>query len=402
MKNWRTPVLSLILSVGILALVTYAMESPQQPTLKVNNQEIKYASNAPIIEKGVTFVPLRTTFQALNVNLTDVENETIHADVNSKKITLNSKTKVINEVTYVPIRIIGEAAGYEIRWDQASRTVLLFSNTTQEGARGFMWEVKNNGTTVYLVGSVHVTDDNFYPLHSKYEKAFAEADYLGLEIDFTKAPDEEQQKRVVDMMMYKDGTTLKDHVSKETYAKVKDFLMKNGLKPNAYDTLKPWKVDGNILNMALKVDYNMEEGIDLYFLQKALERKIPVIGLETPESQMGVFAGFSKELQEKNLNTTLDNYNSDVINDPTDELIAMWKKGDDQSLLKTANDMASDPEFQKAMQTDRNISMADKIEGYLNSNKEEEYFVVVGALHYPGEYGVIKLLQDKGYTVVRK
>lgn len=182
--------LSLILSVGMLALGACTIDSPQKPVLKVNNQEIEYATNAPII--------------------------------------------------------------------------------AQEGARGFMWEVKNNGTTVYLVGSVHVTDDNFYPLHSKYEKAFAEADYLSVEVDVTKAPDEEQQKMVVDMMTYKDGTTLKEHVSKDTYAKVEDFLMKNGLRPNAYDTFKPWKVDNTILNMAIKAGNNIEEGVDLYFLQKAL------------------------------------------------------------------------------------------------------------------------------------
>lgn len=271
----------------------------------------------------------------------------------------------------------------------------------EDGARGFMWEVKNNGTTVYLVGSVHVTDDNFYPLHSKYEKAFAEADYLGLEIYSTKATDEEQQKMDIDMM-YKDGTTLKEHVSKETYAKVEDFLMKNGLEPNAYDAFKPWNVDVTIFSMVIRAGYNTEEGIDMYFLQKAHERKIPVIGLETPESQMGVFTGLSKELQEKNLNTTLDNYNSGFIIDYTDGLIDMWKKGDEQALLKMTNSEYSDPEYGKAMLTDRNIGMADKIEGYLNSNKEEEYFVVVGAGHYLGVYGIIKLLQDKGFTIVRK
>ncbi|OMD41712.1 TraB/GumN family protein [Paenibacillus odorifer] len=298
-----------------------------------------------------------------------------------------------------PQQAASKANNQEIEYASNSPTM---KGVTIDGARGFMWEVKNNGTTVYLVGSIHLTDDNFYPLHSKYEKVFAEADYLGLEIDFTKAPDEEQQKRIVDMMMYKDGTTLKDHVSKETYAKVKEFLMKNGLEANAYDAFKPWQVEGNISVMSLKADYNLEEGIDLYFLQKALERKIPVIGLETQESQMGALAGFSKERQEKSLNTTLDDYNSGVINDPTDELIEMWKKGDEQTLLKITNSLYSDPEYGKAMLTDRNIGMAEKIEGYLNTNKEDEYFIVVGALHYLGEYGIIELLQDKGFTVFRK
>jgi len=64
--------------------------------------------------------------------------------------------------------------------------------------------------------------------------------------------------------------------------------------------------------------------------------------------------------------------------------------------------MVTDQEFHKAMHTDRNIAMVDKFEGYLNSNKEEIYFIVVGTLHYPGEHGIVKLLQDKGYTVVRK
>lgn len=80
----------------------------------------------------------------------------------------------------------------------------------------------------------------------------------------------------------------------------------------------------------------------------------------------------------------------------------MWKKGDEQTLLKITNSLYSDPEYGKVMLTDRNIGMAEKIEGYLNSNKEEEYFIVVGALHYLGEYGIIELLEDKGFTVVRK
>ncbi|WP_374705836.1 TraB/GumN family protein [Paenibacillus sp. J45TS6] len=346
-------------------------------------------------------MPLRTTLEALNVKLSHVQNGTIQAVVDGKQITLKSKTKLINGVTYVPIRTVGEAAGYEVHWDRNSRTVLLVSKTSGEAARGFMWEVENNGNTVYLVGSMHVADDSFYPLRSEYEEAFAEADYLGVEIDISKAVDEEQQKLITNMGMYQDGTTLKDHVSKETYAKLEEILKQNGMEKNALDAYKPWVVETTISTLkTMTAGYEAAAGIDLYFIQKAMERKIPVLELESYESQLGMFDDFSKELQERNLKTALDDF--DTLDDSVDQMADMWKSGNDEMLLEFTNSMAVEPEFYKAMLVDRNIGMADKIDGYLKSDKKEEYFIVVGAGHYLGEHGVIKLLQDKGYTVVRK
>ncbi|MBB3130313.1 hypothetical protein FHS19_005018 [Paenibacillus rhizosphaerae] len=401
MKSWKQTLLSLMISAGMLAAAAPAMAAPQQPELKVNNKTIDFASSAPIVDQGTTLVPLRTTLEALNVKLTDVENGTIHAVAGDQKITVSSKTKQVNGVTYVPVRTIGEAAGYTVYWDPATRTVFLLSKATKEAGRGFMWEVKSNGNTVYLVGSMHIADDSFYPLRSEFEQAFAEADYLGVEIDLSKAADEEQQNMIMKLGMYQDGTTLKDHVSKETYAKVRDILEQNGMKPDALDAFKPWVVETTISSLkSVMAGYEATEGIDLYFIQKALDRKIPIVELESYESQLSMFDQFSKELQEKNLNAALDNF--DVLDDSVDQMADMWKKGDEKALLELTNSMAGDAEYNKAMLIDRNIGMADKIDGYLKSDKKAEYFIVVGAAHYLGEHGVIKLLEDKGYTVVRK
>lgn len=401
MNHWKKSLLSLIISAGMLASAAPAMAAPQQAVLKINNEKVKYSTSTPIVDQGTTMVPLRTTFDAMNVQLTDVQNGTIQAVVDGKQITLKSKTKLINGVTYVPIRTVGEAAGYEVHWDRNSRTVLLVSKTTGEAARGFMWEVENNGNTVYLVGSMHIADDSFYPLRSEYEEAFAEADYLGVEIDISKAVDEEQQKLITNMGMYQDGTTLKDHVSKETYAKLEEILKQNGMEKNALDAYKPWVVESTISTLkAMTAGYEADAGIDLYFIQKAMERKIPVLELESYESQLGMFDDFSKELQERNLKTALENF--DALDDSVDQMADMWKSGNDEMLLEFTNSMAAEPEYNKAMLIDRNIGMADKIEGYLKSDKKEEYFIVVGAAHYLGEHGIIKLLQNKGYTVVRK
>lgn len=404
MKHWKRMLLSITISAGLMATAAPAMAAPQQPAVKVNNHAVQYAGGAPIIEQGTTYVPLKSTLQAMDATLTGAANDTIHAVVNGKTITLKGKLKRINGVTYAPIRVVGDATGYEVRWDAKTRTVLLISKgteTAKTGGKGFMWEVENNGNTVYLVGSIHIADNSFYPLRPEFEEAFAEADYLGVEIDLSKAAGEAQQKMVMDMGMYQDGTTLKDHISGETYAKLGKILQQSGMKPDALDAFKPWVVETTISSLkSVKAGYEAAAGIDLYFIQKAIERKIPVVELESYESQLSMFNGFSKELQEKNLNNALDNF--DVLDDGVDKMAEMWKTGNDEQLLELTNSMAAEPEYNKAMLIDRNEKMAEKIDGYLKNGKKEEYFIVVGAAHYLGEHGIVKLLQDKGYAVVRK
>ncbi|WP_418040286.1 TraB/GumN family protein [Paenibacillus xylanilyticus] len=405
MKNWKRMLLSLTISVGLLASAVPAMAAPQETSVKVNDQTVEYTVGAPMNNKGTTLVPLRSTLEAMDVKLTTATDDTITAVVDGKTITLKSKLTRINGVTYAPIRIVGDAAGYEVNWDAKTRTVLLVSKgaetAVQTGGRGFMWEVESNGNTVYLVGSMHIADDSFYPLSEKFEEAFAEADYLGVEIDISKAADEAQQKLILDLGSYQDGTTLKDHVSSETYTKLGDILKKNGLEPNALDAFKPWVAESTLASLkSTRAGYEASAGVDLYFIQKAIESKLPIIELESYESQLGMFNDFSKELQEETLKATLDNF--DVLDDSVNQMAEMWKTGNDEQLLELTDSFSDNEEYNKAMLIDRNIGMADKIDGYLKSDKKEEYFIVVGAAHYLGEHGIVKLLEDKGYTVERK
>ncbi|PZT53627.1 TraB/GumN family protein [Paenibacillus silvae] len=407
MKQWKRVLLSLTISAGLLSSAVPAMAAPQETAVKVNNQAVEYTTGAPIVQKGTTLVPLRTTLDAMDVKLAGTSDDSITAIVNGKTITLKSKLVRINGVTYAPIRIVGDAAGYEVRWDKAARTVLLVSKsdgsveTAQNGGRGFMWEVQHNGNTVYLVGSMHVADKSFYPLRPEFEEAFAEADYLGVEVDISKAADEEQQKLVLSLGSYQDGTTLKDHISSETYSKLGDILKKNGLEPNALDAFKPWVVESTLGSLKTSTaGLEASSGVDLYFIQKAIERKIPVIELESYQSQLGMFDTFSKELQEKTLRSTIDNF--EVLDNTVNQMAEMWKTGNDEQLLELTNSFSDDEEYNKAMLIDRNIGMADKIDGYLKNGKGEEYFIVVGAAHYLGDHGIVKLLEDKGYKVERK
>ncbi|NUU73766.1 polysaccharide biosynthesis protein GumN, partial [Paenibacillus xylanilyticus] len=64
MKNWKRMLLSLTISVGLLASAAPAMAAPQGTSVKVNDQAVEYTVGAPINNKGTTLVPLRSTLEA--------------------------------------------------------------------------------------------------------------------------------------------------------------------------------------------------------------------------------------------------------------------------------------------------------------------------------------------------
>lgn len=456
MKNWHKKMLSLVLAVGLLATASPAMAATSQPLIvKVNDQKIEYKTGgAPTVLKQVTLVPLRSTLQAMKIQLTKVSKDSITVVVNGKSVTAKSKFTKINGITYVPIRTFGELTGYAVSWNAKTRTIQLTSppvvpvtdesaptestpsvdNTTttentappvvtpdtstaaptpttttetaDTGGRGFMWEVQNNGNTVYLVGSIHIANESFYPLRKEYEQAFAEADYLGVEVDITQISDEAMQKRVLEIGAYKDGSRLQDHLSTYTYAKLGKALLANDWDRDALDHFKPWVAEMVVSSFAPANDeYKSADGIDLHFIQKAAERKITVMELESQDSQLNMLNNFSDELQEQMLYSTLydlDNPNQADLNESTDEAAEMWKTGDEKKLLELTNSTAGDEEYNKAMLVDRNIGMAQKIDGYLKSGGNQQYFIVVGAAHYLGNDGILHLLEKKGYTVTRK
>lgn len=178
--------------------------------------------------------------------------------------------KTINNVTYVPVRFIGETIGYKVEWSPALRTITFVANAQAAGSTGFLWKVENNGNTVYLLGSIHVANDKMYPLRPEIEAAFEASQYLGVEVDISKIDQAEIQKFILEKGSYTDGTKLKDHVSADTYNKVTQLLKANGLAENAFDSFKPWVVTQGVSSLQMQVtSYTADTGIDLYFLQKS-------------------------------------------------------------------------------------------------------------------------------------
>ena len=122
---------------------------------------------------------------------------------------------------------------------------------------------------------------------------------------------------------------------------------------------------------------------------------------------MDMFIGFSNELMCVLLEEIVAQYNApeDYVR-ATDEMLAIWATGDEQAFIAYLNEEVEFEsqeeallyeEYTKALETDRNIGMADFVEEALASG--EEVFVCVGAAHVLGRDNMVELLRQRGYTV---
>ncbi|MHA7967434.1 TraB/GumN family protein [Paenibacillus sp. CAU 1782] len=405
---------ALFLSLVLLFCAATAANAATPPlSVWIDGKQVQFGEQQPYKIEGTTLVPVRMLLEQLDFELGWNEQSRV-ITASSKKTTLtlqiDHKTAYVNgtpkelavapqivkKVSYVPIRFIIEEVGLTIDWDKATNAVAI---DTAVKSKGFMWQVEKNGNTVYLLGSIHVANEAMYPLRDVIEEAFQASDYLAVEIDGTN--EEADVGAILDELgVYRDGTTLKNHVSAETYAEVVELLTALELKPDALDKYKPWFASLLLSSLGSESsEYEAELGIDNYFMDKALKRQIPIMELESYRLQYEMFDGFSPELQEGYLLGTIYNFYSEE--DGVDNLSEMWVTGDLDTLSKMANDSSGNEEYYNAMLKNRNIAMVDKIDGFLKGTDQKTYFVVVGALHMAGKDGLVTLLEQKGYVVNR-
>jgi len=85
-----------------------------------------------------------------------------------------------------------------------------------------------------------------------------------------------------------------------------------------------------------------------------------------------------------------------------EELLTAWKQRDLARLVAinenalAAGDQQFTEGFQRRLIVQRNYLMMERMQSYLRQGKA---FVAVGALHLPGEKGLLNLLEQRGYTV---
>lgn len=407
---------ALFLSLALLFTIVTSVHAESKPvSVVVDGEQLQLGNQSVINEKGTTLVPADQILKKLNFAVSlDAKGNVLTATkenlvlslqvdkqtaiINDTEIPLPIAPRLIEKTVYVPLRFISEVAGYEVTWNGEQRSVSI---KIKVPSRGFLWKAENEGNTVYLLGSIHIADSAMYPLRKEIQQAYEASDFLVVEADITKANEPKVQELVLELSSYQDGSSLKDHLSADTYKKLNTILVENGLQAGAFDAFKPWSVSSTLDYLkAAKSGYDAGIGIDMFFLSQAIKQKLPILELESIEFQLNMLDNFSAELQDEMLAGAIENYYAEESG--IDELTEMWKTGDEKMLLDVTLEAKDQAELNIAMLTDRNLTMVDKIDGYLKKKDGSTYFVVVGAAHMLGEEGIVALLEKKGYKVDRQ
>jgi uncharacterized protein YbaP (TraB family) len=263
----------------------------------------------------------------------------------------------------------------------------------------FLWKATSAAGTVYLVGALPYGASDMYPLSETITDALSGSDVLVVGADVHALPQTELLPIAANRGAYSDNSSLKDHIKAATWERVLKLSKTLGIAEETILVQKPWMASLSLMNLATKqAGYTQELSVDKGFVKDAQMRK-PVLQLDSVDEQAKILDGLSEIEQEQILLQSLNEIERG--DDYFKAMVEAWTSGDSLTVeLITRRSFDTLPAAQKLFKllfTDRNTAMAEKI-GELAADGRT-YFVVLEAGHLVGEYGLLNLLQSKGFKV---
>ncbi|WP_069852420.1 copper amine oxidase N-terminal domain-containing protein [Brevibacillus sp. AG] len=148
-------VTSLLLAIALVPMAAFSAAAAPAPVapkavqtavkVEYNKKQIAFPDQAPIISQGRTLVPIRPIAESLGFevqwneatrtvtinkgkdNIRLVVTQKI-AKKNGQTINLDVPAQIVNKRTVVPVRFIAEALSYKVDWDPKTQTVLIADN----------------------------------------------------------------------------------------------------------------------------------------------------------------------------------------------------------------------------------------------------------------------------------
>jgi uncharacterized protein YbaP (TraB family) len=292
--------------------------------------------------------------------------------------------------------------------DAAAYQQILAEGEKVPNGKGIFWKVEKPGLPPsWLLGTMHVTDPRVLEMPQGARSALDAADTIVIESD--EVLDEKKAMAGIltrpELTMLTDGNSIEKLLQADDLAILTEGLKKRGIPLSAVSRMQPWMLMSIVSLPACEMARKAKNTafLDKHLALEAAARGKSVKGLETLAEQLSAMASIPTEIHLKSLIETirLGDRMDDVFETMT-ELYLSGQVGLTMPLLKKVapdgSDDAGYAEFEELIVTRRNKLMAERAAPML---KDGNVFVAVGALHLPGEEGLVELLRKQGFTVTR-
>ena len=259
-----------------------------------------------------------------------------------------------------------------------------------------LWVVKDEDTTVYLFGSVHLLKPGLGWFDDGVKTAFDSSDQLVLEL--VEPPAAEVQALFGKFAMDQQGKTLRSKMNDADRAVYEAAMGKLGIPAPAFDPFEPWAAGITLSVVAMqKSGFDPNSGVEKQLTAAAKVSNKPIAGLETMEFQLSLFDTLPEAEQITFLVETAKLI--DEVASTTDKMVDMWASAETESLGQLMNEGLTSRTLYDALLTKRNANWAKWISARMA--KPGVTFMAVGAGHLAGPTSVQNLLPAYGLSATR-
>ncbi len=284
-----------------------------------------------------------------------------------------------------------------VRFRLAYCMVVLCAITTctygqQSYPKSLLWRISGKGLPQpsYLYGTMHLTDNRLFNFGDSVYQAIEKTAGLAIEVN----PDEMGAYYVNKIFDDVEGSKLQKILNDKDFKKYSNALSKKFKKPAADITTNDIVTEKNKWLNDYFEKGEMATFVDAYLYDIARRMGKWVGGVEDITDQAGLLDDLVDKSDIDFLLAGDSSYIKTASNRMMEHMIELYTNQDLRGIEAMMS--SESPEYKDALLLKRNLKMARRIDSL---TALRTMFIAIGAAHLPGDSGVIRLLQQKGFTV---
>lgn len=271
---------------------------------------------------------------------------------------------------------------------------LLLGPVPAAAATPFLWSYQNGGVTHYFAGSVHLLPEAVQ-MPPKLLAAAEGSLVLAFESDVAAMNQPEVQVGLLEQAQAPRG--LQRDIGAPLYRRTQQALQQQGLPETMCDLFRAWFCAMTLeMLQYTRAGFQPDAGIDqqLHGLGEAQGKTL--VALEELPVHLALFTEMQPAIATQMLAATLDQ--AVEQKDLPQEMLRLWRNNDLPAVAGLIAEMKQKhPQIYQRLLAQRNRNWLPRITQLLRANKPA--MIVVGAAHYPGQDGLLALLEQRGFRL---